>query len=1096
MKNRLLVLLFLFCSIPASLLFSAESASQRYALILSDPPLATRLGSRLEAQSSLANDYRGRIQAGQQNLRGVLAARRIPIVGSVEYLANAIFVQASPDRKAELQSLPGVMAVIPLRRYKLKLNRAVQLVNAPAAWNTLGGVQNAGLGIKIGMLDTGIDQTHPAFQDSSLTPPPGYPICNGADCAFTNNKVIVARSYVRQLAAGSDPANPALDSRPDDYSPRDRTGHGTATASVAAGETNNGPAATITGMAPRAFLGNYKIFGSDQVNGYTDDAIIILAMEDALKDGMDIVSLSLGAPAFSGPLDTGSVCGNPPGVACDMQALVIENAVKSGMTVVTAAGNEGSTGLKSNTIPTLNTIDTPGDTPSAIAVGASTNSHYFTNSVTVPGSDVPPALQQLAALFGDGPFPLLPVTGPMRDVARLQNDGFACSALPSGSLNGSLALIQRGSCPFLMKVNNAQSAGAIGVIFYLNDQESLFNPSGLANTNIPAALISNSDGLALKSFSDSNPDHPGTLDTVSLAEVIDTADQNFLASFSSLGPSTGDSNIKPDLVAVGTQMYMATEKYDPDGALYSPDGYVAGDGTSFATPMVAGAAALVKQKNPRFTALQIKSALVTTATNDVTGNSNGPGKVNEVGGGKLDTNAAVNATVTCNPATLSFGVISPANSLPITKTIQIINSGSSTANLTISIAPTVTDSRASLKLDKSSLSLSPGASGSLSVTLSGNTPVAGSYEGKILMQGGTVSLHVPYLYMVGDGTPTDLIPLTGIDFDGTVNGTIPDGLVSFKLIDDWGLPISGANVTFRFTHGGGTIQNADSKTDRYGIATAVPVLGPTPCSQLGCQEITGSAGGLTFAFDGTARLMPTIPSNGIVNAASFEAGKPVAPGSYISIFGSGLSDDTNFASSLPLPLAVDYVSVSFDVASAGLSLPGRPLFVSPGQVNLQIPWELQGQSSVQVKVSVDFTAGNVYTLPLAPYSPAFFEYKDSGSGNNIAAALDENNKLVGSGNPVLRGHVVQLYANGLGAVSNQPNTGEPASASALAQTNLTPSVTIGGQTATVTFSGLAPGFPALYQVNVNVPANVGTGVQPIVIAIGGVTSKTSNLPIQ
>src|SRR5262249_10329018 len=146
-------------------------------------------------------------------------------------------------------------------------------------------------GVKIAILDSGIDQTHPAFQDASLAMPAGFPKCTTGDCAFTNNKVIVARSYVSLLAAGSDPANPAADSRPDDYSARDRSGHGTAVAMCAAGETNTG-VVTITGVAPKAYLGNYKIYGSPGVNDSTTDQIIITALDDAINDGMDIVSFS------------------------------------------------------------------------------------------------------------------------------------------------------------------------------------------------------------------------------------------------------------------------------------------------------------------------------------------------------------------------------------------------------------------------------------------------------------------------------------------------------------------------------------------------------------------------------------------------------------------------------------------------------------------------------------------------------------------------------------------------------------------------------------------------------------------------------------
>jgi uncharacterized protein (TIGR03437 family) len=247
-------------------------------------------------------------------------------------------------------------------------------------------------------------------------------------------------------------------------------------------------------------------------------------------------------------------------------------------------------------------------------------------------------------------------------------------------------------------------------------------------------------------------------------------------------------------------------------------------------------------------------------------------------------------------------------------------------------------------------------------------------------------------------------------------------------------------------------------------------------------------------FTGFSRLLPVVAPNGAVNAASFQIGPGVAPGSYITLFGSGLSDIEQAAKTAILPLSIGSASVSFDVPSAGLSLPGRVYFVSPGQVNVQVPWELRGQKSARIKVTIMDTAGQVYNLPLSDYSPAIFEY---GSGaSRFAAALDENSQVIGSVNPAGRGRSIQLYANGLGPVTNQPATGEPAPAQNLAATTSTPTVTIGGQPAAVSFSGLAPGYSALYQVNVTVPAGIGTGPQPVILSIGGVSAKTTQIVVQ
>src|SRR5580704_16871171 len=498
-------------------------AQTHYALILNDPPLETH---RLA-------------------LRSELARRGISINGSTKILLNAIYVAAPKERLDELKALPGVKGVVALRWRRLNLNRATQLINAPAAWTALGGVQNAGAGIKIAIIDTGIDQAHPAFQDSALEMPAGYPICSGSDCAFTSNKVIVARSYVRLVAAGSDPQNPAADSRPDDYSPRDRIGHGTAVASCAAGMPTLSPAGlTLTGVAPKAYLGNYKIFGSPEVNGSASDDPIIMALEDALNDHMDIATLSLGSPALTGPLDSGATCGNPGGLPCDPLAMAVENAVKAGMLVVVAAGNN-AIGQSINA-PAFGTAESPGNAPSAIEVGATTNSHFMSEGVEVPGSAAPSNLRQIAGVFGDAPVPPGAVGAPLVDVAQLGDDGLACAALPAGSLNGAFALIENGTCDFLDKAGNAEDAGAAGVISYMNDQSPLIAPDNLFFTSKPAIMISNADGRALKSFVDANSGYTVLLDPAAFEQ--NASPFNMQASFSSLGPSLGTNGLKPDLV--------------------------------------------------------------------------------------------------------------------------------------------------------------------------------------------------------------------------------------------------------------------------------------------------------------------------------------------------------------------------------------------------------------------------------------------------------------------------------------------------------------------------------------------------------------------
>jgi len=280
--------------------------------------------------------------------------------------------------------------------------------------------------VKIGIIDSGIDVTHPMFMDNTLTAPAGYP---KGETALTNSKVIVARNYINLLAQ----PQPVLNAS-------DEVGHGTFAAGEAAGKQVTAPLATMSGMAPGAFLGNYKVFGTPGINDLTTSAAVVAAIDAAVADGMDVMSLSLGALDYAVPSD-------------DPEVAAIENAVAAGVVVAVAAGNDG---------PGTHTISSPGSAPSAITVGSVSNSRAFATQlrVTVP-APVPSNLSNISYLPGDGPSIItkIPATGAV-DAQTLDDNGLACSSLPSGSLGGKIALIERGSCTFASKVNNAAAAGA------------------------------------------------------------------------------------------------------------------------------------------------------------------------------------------------------------------------------------------------------------------------------------------------------------------------------------------------------------------------------------------------------------------------------------------------------------------------------------------------------------------------------------------------------------------------------------------------------------------------------------------------------------
>ena len=226
-----------------------------------------------------------------------------------------------------------------------------------------------------------------------------------------------------------------------------------------------------------------------------------------------------------------------------------------------------------------------------------------------------------------------------------------------------------------------------------------------------------------------------------------------------------------------------------------------------------------------------------------------------------------------------------------------------------------------------------------------------------------------------------------------------------------------------------------------------------------------------------------------------EVGQGLAPGSYISIYGRNLSEALRVSTTPYLPLALAGVSVSFDIQESGISEPARLHFASEGQINVQIPWRLLGYNSAQMKVSIGpDTSSALYTVLLNNHAPALFEITDlGGTGRRIAAALDESFAVISSTNPVRAGRIVQLYVNGLGPVDNPPESGEATPASPLARTLEQPTVTLGGWTSAVKFSGLAPYNVGLYQVNVEVPAGLVPGLYEVVISIGGVDSKSALL---
>lgn len=1062
----------------------AQRGSNTYIVVLKDPPLAESLESGKDLTRNNARAARASLRARQTVSASRISDLGIRVFDSTEVLLNALYAEVPPEKLDDLKALPEVASVqrmMPLRR---RINRALDLTAVPGAWNQIGGGANAGSGIKIAILDTGIDQNHPAFKDFSATPPAGYPKCrtDNKDCSFTNNKVIAARSYVDLLnfAFGSD----AVNTRPDDNSPLDRIGHGTATAMVAAGQSHDTPIGRISGVAPRAFLGNYKIFGTRGVNDTTFANIAIKALEEAISDGMDIASLNLSQPAGFGPLDNN--CGSSRNQPCDAFASAVQNAVRLGLTVTVSAGNSGDSGAN---FPSLNTVESPATAPAAIAVGASTNSHIWYNTLTILGNGVPAELQTINMRLGQGPQLGGVLEAPIVDVGRISSSRLACDPLPDNSLASAIALIERGTCRTSQKVNNAQRAGAIAVVLSGFEGAALFQLQNLDNTGIPAALIGFKAGNSLRSFL-SNKQLTARVNPA-FREVNAPSDE--IANFSSRGPSIGNFASKPDMVAVGTDLYLATQSTDPGGNLFSPSGYGVFEGTSFSAPMVAGAAALIKQKNPSFRPNQIKSALVNNASTSLVefdGNNRFvPAGVTSMGGGKLDANRALLANVSADPPSIGFGALPASSSL--TEGLVITNNAASgTLNLSVRVEQRTPVSGITITAVPNNFTLFAGRETQVTLRLSGPRPASGKYDGFIVISGGATELRVPYTFYSGPAAAWNMYALSGSFFDA-----IPgyEGVILMKIVDQFGIPVQGVAVRGRVVSGGASIKFANERTDEFGIAEGTIVAG----SNIGEQVVRFEAGNLFADFVMNVILRPTIANGGILDAASGEASAGFTAGQYISIFGANLSPNLKVFSGRELPLSLSSVSVSFDNPSQRVSAAGRLQFVSENQINVQIPWECAGLATVQMKVSIGEFSSAIQTINLRAANPAPFEYFEPGTNRRYVAALDGNFSLISGSNPVRRGQVAQLYVNGLGAVNATPGNGQVTPANPLPSTNATPQVTIGGRVAQLLFSGLAPGIVGLYQVNVIVPNDAPTGPEvELSIIQSGVTARTSRIAVQ
>lgn len=332
---------------------------------------------------------------------------------------------------------------------------------------------------------------------------------------------------------------------------------------------------------------------------------------------------------------------------------------------------------------------------------------------------------------------------------------------------------------------------------------------------------------------------------------------------------------------------------------------------------------------------------------------------------------------------------------------------------------------------------------------------------------------------------------TSLTFTGTTvltatvtstNGGTPSGTVSFSTFVD---PLVTGDVLGTATlSGSGSTATATLTITGLQLAAGSNTITAT---YNGDNTFFGALANVTVTETTAANGVPTI--GGVSNAASYS--QYFAAGGILSVFGTQMTPAAAGATTVPLPIMLAGTSALVD----GVNVP--LYFVSPDQLNIQIPWEAAGSSNDNPAALMVFNNGQsvTFNFNIALYAPGIFTMNAQGTGQG--AILDSSYQLVDASHPATPGSsYVQLYCTGLGAVTNTPMDGAASPSNPLAETTTQPTVTIGGVPATVLFSGLAPGFVGEYQVNVLMPSGVAAGsAVPVVLTIGGVSSNTVTMAV-
>ena len=530
------------------------------------------------------------------------------------------------------------------------------------------GNRLTGKGVTIGVIDTGIDYEHPDLR--------------------------------RSFAGGHDLVDGDEDPMETKGAGFRSTLHGTHVAGVIAA---NG---RMRGIAPDAKLVAYRALGPGG-SGTTEQ--VIAAIDEAIKDKVDILNLSLGNDV------------NGPDLPI---SLALNKAVDAGIVAVTSSGNSG---------PNRWTVGSPGTASKAISVGASTP------PMQVPYINAPGLSEKvrLELLQGSDKW----------NITQSENLVFAGLGTKEEmqSVRDKLVLVERGKLTFTEKAKNAFEAGAIGIIIYNNTKGTFFGNLE-ESLPIPVAAISKKEGLALKKQLKNN----SLLIRMNLIE-----EKDILADFSSRGPVTVTWEIKPDIVAPGVAINSTI-----------PGGYLPLQGTSMAAPHIAGAAALVKQAHPDWTPAEIKAAIMNTAKN-ITDRNGKRYRTFEQGAGRIQLEAAINTESLIVPGSLQFGKFQLAENMhQHSAKLTVKNTGKATKTYSFSIPKNEQGIEWDLPM---SFSLKPNEEKEVTLAMIATPSLLKDkiHDGSLVLEDGINKIRIPYLYVLEE---PDYPRVMGFDFAPADNG--------------------------------------------------------------------------------------------------------------------------------------------------------------------------------------------------------------------------------------------------------------------------------------------------------------------------------------